>query len=106
MIDGIPVGGATVAEARVTILKERVAPRIKTFRLTLNGRGTNISPQAAGYKVNITATIAKALRYGRQTPMKEATVNVPLMHTVDQKKLRRVLEVGPRSSTSAPAAHG
>lgn len=89
-IDGIPVGGATAAQARVTLLKERVAPRIAPFRVTLKGRAATIAPQAAGYSANINGTINQALRYGRSEPV-TGPVNVPLIQTVDQKKLRSVL---------------
>lgn len=89
-IDGIPVGGATVAQARATLLRERVAPRIKPFRVTLQKRGATISPQAAGYSANVNGTINQALRYGRSVPL-TGPVNVPLIQTVDQKKLRNAL---------------
>ncbi len=95
-IDGIPVGGATVAQARVTLLRERVAPRIKPFRVTLQRRSATISPQAAGYSANINGTINQALRYGRSVPL-DGPVNVPLIQTVDQAKLRNALANRSRS---------
>ncbi len=89
-IDGIPVGGATAAQARATLLKERVAPRLLPFRVTLQKRSASISPQAAGYSANLNGTINQALRYGRAEPI-TGPVDVPLIQTVDAKKLRNAL---------------
>ncbi len=100
-IDGIPVGGATVAQARATLLQQRVAPRIKSFTVTLKKRKATIAPQAAGYSANVNGTINQALRYGRSVPV-TGPVDVPLIQNVDQKKLRNAL-VNRSRSLNVPA---
>ncbi len=89
-IDGIPVGGATVAQARVTLLQQRVAPKFKPISLRVRARKVTIRPQAAGYSVRLDDAIARALTYGRTVPV-TAPVNVPLVHRVDLKRLELVI---------------
>ena len=89
-IAGVAVGGMTVEQARAQVLGLRVAPRLEPLLLSLQGRTITIRPAAAGYSADVQATLDAALRYGRTLPS-DAPVDVPLVHSVDQQKLRGLL---------------
>jgi lipoprotein-anchoring transpeptidase ErfK/SrfK len=89
-IDGVPVGGFSVDAARRAVIDARVAPRVAVLVVSLKGRRTGISPQAAGWSADLDGAIAAALTYGRTVPV-AGPVDVPLVQRVDRAKLRAVL---------------
>lgn len=89
-IDGIPVGGATLAQARVTLLQQRVAPRLRPLTVRFKSKRVTIQPQSAGYSVRLDDALAKALKYGR-TAVMSGPVDVPLVQRVDRTRLGLVL---------------
>ena len=89
-IDGVPVGGFSVDAARRAVIDARVVPRVAVLVVSLKGRRTGISPQAAGWSADLDGAIATALTYGRAVPL-TGPVDVPLVQRVDRSKLRAVL---------------
>ena len=89
-IDGVPVGGFSVDAARRSVIDARIAPRVAVLVVSLKGRRTGISPQAAGWSADLDGAITTALTYGRTVPL-AGPVDVPLVQRVDRAKLRAVL---------------
>lgn len=89
-IQGVAVGGMTVADARATLTAQVVNPRMAPLRLVLRGRSMDLKPIGLGLTIQLNATLNDALAYGRTTPI-TGPVNVPLRQSVDRARLATTL---------------
>ena len=81
-IQGVPVGGMTVADARATLTAQVVNPRMAPLRLVLRGRSMSLKPIGLGLTIQLNATLNDALAYGRTIAI-TGPVDVPLRQSVD-----------------------
>lgn len=89
-IQGVPVGGMTVADARATLTTQVVNPRMAPLRLVLRGRGMSLKPIGLGLVIQLNATLNDALAYGRTIAI-TGPVDVPLRQSVDRTRLAKTL---------------
>ncbi|HRC07490.1 MAG TPA: L,D-transpeptidase family protein [Miltoncostaeales bacterium] len=89
-IQGVPVGGMTVADARATLTAQVVNPRMAPLRLVLRGRSMSLKPIGLGLTIQLNATLNDALAYGRTIAI-TGPVDVPLRQSVDRARLAKTL---------------
>ncbi len=65
-VSGIEIGGMTSAEARSTIEREYIDYLAQPVLLTHNGETFTVVPSDVGVTLNLDATIAEAMSYGRE----------------------------------------
>jgi lipoprotein-anchoring transpeptidase ErfK/SrfK len=90
-IGGVDVSGQTAAQARLTVLGQVVAARLRPMLVTFRGRRFAIDPRAAGYSAEVDYAVAGALNFGRTQGVPPEGVDVPLRESVNHARVRALL---------------
>ena len=101
-IDGVPVGGLTVAEAKAAVLRQSVAPRRARLVARFNRLRFPVYPARLGYTADVDYAIQVALLFGTRRAVPEGGVNVRLRQRVNRRKLRAFLAAKARRGAIAP----
>jgi lipoprotein-anchoring transpeptidase ErfK/SrfK len=97
-VAGVPVGGLSVADAKMAVVNSRAAKRAPII-IVARGARLKLDPFVAGYSADIDAAITQALAVGRRRP--QVPTNLEIRETVNRQTLRRVLEWRTRSRSVA-----
>ena len=90
-IAGVDVSGQTASQARVTVLDQVVAKRLKPMVVTFRGKRVAIDPRSAGYSAEVDYAVSGALTFGHTQAVPASGVDVPLRESVNRNRIRALL---------------
>ena len=88
LVGGVDVSGLAGLDARQRVYDQLVTPRRVPMPVTAGGKQFTIAPDAVGYRADVDQAIVQAFQ---QAPAAGTTVDVPVVQSIAQKKLREVL---------------
>jgi len=87
-VGGVDVSGLAGLDARQRVYDQLVTPRRAPMPVTFEGEQFDIDPDAVGYKADVDAAIMQAYQ---QVPAPGQVVDVPVVQSIRNKKLREVI---------------
>ena len=88
LVGGVDVSGLAGLDARQRVYDQLVTPRRVPMPVTAGGKQFTIAPDAVGYRADVDQAIVQAFQ---QAPAAGTTVDVPVVQSIAQKKLRELL---------------